>query len=257
MRGRWLTSLVLFALLGQESGGPLQAIEQTGTHQVDDMVLIPAGPFVMGGDFDEERPRHRVVLEAFRLDRHEATNAQYAEFLRATMAPEPRYWNKNVRFHSGEKFPQHPVVGISWAEAQSFCEWKGKRLPTEAEWEKAARGGRDGFAYPWGDHPDRLLANFEGQSTMPVGGYPPNNYGLYDMTGNVWEWVADWFDPHYYDNSPEANPAGPESGKDKVLRGGSWVDGIGPNRVAHRHWYPLTGQYKWLGVRCAQSAAGP
>mgnify|MGYP001596151329 FL=1 len=114
MRGRWLTSLVLFALLGQQSGGPLQAIEQTGTHQVDDMVLIPAGPFVMGGDFDEERPRHRVVLEAFRLDRHEATNAQYAEFLRATMAPEPRYWNKNVRFHSGEKFPQHPFVGISW-----------------------------------------------------------------------------------------------------------------------------------------------
>lgn len=221
------------------------------------MVLIQAGPFVMGGDFDEERPRHRVLLDAFWLDRHEATNAQYAEYLRAAGAPEPRYWNKSDRFHSGERFPQHPVIGISWAEAQSFCGWKGKRLPTEAEWEKAARGGRDGLAYPWGDRPDRSFANFEGQGTMPVGSYPPNDYGLYDMAGNVWEWVADWFDPHYYETSPEANPAGPESGQDKVLRGGSWVDGIGPNRVAHRHWYPLRGQYKWLGVRCAKSAAGP
>lgn len=217
-----------------------------------DMVLILAGPFVMGGDFDEERPRHRVLLDAFWLDRYEATNAQYAEYLRATGVPEPHYWNKSDRFHSGEKFPQHPVVGISWADAKSFCEWKGKRLPTEAEWEKAARGGRDGFAYPWGDHPDRLFANFEGQGTMPVGSYPPNDYGLYDMTGNVWEWVSDWFDPHYYENSAESNPRGPDSGKDKVLRGGSWVDGIGPNRVAHRHWYPLAGQYKWLGVRCAR-----
>lgn len=220
--------------------------------QTGDMALIPAGSFLMGGDFDEERPRHRVMLDTFWIDRFEVSNAQYAEYLKATGAPVPLYWNKSDRFHSGEKFPRHPVVGISWLDAKAFCEWKGKRLPTETEWEKAARGGHEGRAYPWGDIADRERANFEGQGTLPVGSFAPNDYGLYDMTGNVWEWVSDWFDPHYYENSAETNPRGPDSGKDKVLRGGSWVDGTGPNRVAHRHWYPLAGQYKWLGVRCAR-----
>ena len=218
-----------------------------------EMVAVPEGAFLMGGDFDEERPRHRVVVSLFWMDRFEVTNEQYREYLQATGAPEPHYWNKSDRFHSGEKFPRYPVIGITWDQAKAFCEWKGKRLPTEAEWEKAARGGHEGLAYPWGDVPERDRANFEGQGTVPVGSFAPNAYGLYDMAGNVWEWVADWFDPHYYEQSPEANPLGPDSGKDKVLRGGSWVDGIGPNRVAHRHWYPLTGQYKWLGVRCARS----
>jgi formylglycine-generating enzyme required for sulfatase activity len=218
----------------------------------DDMVLIPAGPFVMGGDFDEEQPRHRVVLDAFWIDRFEVTNQQYAEYLRATGAQAPLFWNKSERFHSGEKFPQHPVVGISWFEAKAFCEWKGKRLPTEAEWEKAARGGREGLAYPWGNVPDRSRANFEGQGTLPVGSFPPNDYGLFDMSGNVWEWVSDWFDAEYYRKSPEANPTGPDSGREKVVRGGSYVDGSGPLRVAHRHWYPPQSRYKWLGVRCAK-----
>ncbi|MBI5410873.1 MAG: formylglycine-generating enzyme family protein [Nitrospirae bacterium] len=223
----------------------------------DGMVLIPAGPFLMGGDFDEERPRHRVVLDAFLMDRHEVTNEHYAAYLLATGAPASRLWNKSDRFHSGEKFPRHPAVGLSWFEAKAFCEWQGKRLPTEAEWEKAARGGREGFAFPWGDTPDHARANFEGQGTLPVGSYAPNEYGLFDMSGNVWEWVEDWFGPTYYERSPETNPIGPESGKERVLRGGSYVDGIGPNRVAHRHWYPPAAQYKWLGGRCARSAAGP
>lgn len=221
-----------------------------------DMALIPAGPFEMGGDFDEEHPRHRVVLDAFWIDRYEVMNEQYAKYLQATDASAPAYWNRSDRFHSGDKFPQHPVVGVSWFEAKTFCEWIGKRLPTEAEWEKAARGGREGFAFPWGDRPDRKRANYEGQGTLPVGSFPPNDYGLFDMAGNVWEWTADWFDAHYYEKSAEANPTGPESGKDKVLRGGSWVDGVGPSRVAHRHWYPPHARYKWLGVRCAKSAAG-
>jgi formylglycine-generating enzyme required for sulfatase activity len=217
------------------------------------MVVIPAGPFLMGGDFDEERPRHRVLLDAFWIDRFEVTNERYAAYLRATGAAAPQYWNKNDRFHAGEKFPRHPVIGISWFEANAFCEWNGKRLPTEAEWEKAARGARDGAAYPWGDVLEKSRANFEGQGTVPVGSYPPSGYGLFDMAGNVWEWVSDWFDPRYYEKSPEMNPPGPESGQDKVLRGGSWVDGSGPNRVAHRHWYPPANEYKWLGVRCAKS----
>jgi iron(II)-dependent oxidoreductase len=218
-----------------------------------EMVLIQGGPFVMGGEFDEERPRHRAAVDAFRIDRFEVTNAQFAEYLQATGAPEPKYWNKSERFHSGEKFPQHPVVGVSWFEAKAFCEWKGKRLPTEAEWEKAARGGHEGWSFPWGNVPDRSRANFEGQGTMPVGSFAPNDYGLYDMAGNVWEWVSDWFDQQFYAKSPEGNPDGPTGGTEKVLRGGSWVDGGGPNRVAHRHWYPPQAQYKWLGVRCAQS----
>jgi formylglycine-generating enzyme required for sulfatase activity len=220
---------------------------------VGDMVLIPAGPFVMGGDYDEEQPRHRVVLDAFWIDRFEVTNQQYAEYLRATGAQAPLFWNKSERFHSGEKFPRHPVVGISWFEAKAFCEWKGKRLPTEAEWEKAARGGREGLAYPWGNVPDRARANFEGQGTLPVGSFPPNDYGLFDMSGNVWEWVSDWFDAEYYRKSPEVNPTGPDSGREKVVRGGSYVDGSGPLRVAHRHWYPPQSRYKWVGVRCAKT----
>lgn len=233
-------------------GFSLAAPPSTG-EPVEEMVLIPAGPFLMGGGFDEERPRHRVALDAFWMDRVEVTNEHYAEYLRATGTPEPRYWNKSERFHNGERFPRHPVVGLSWFEAKAFCEWMEKRLPTEAEWEKAARGGREGLAFPWGDTPDHTRANYEGQGTLPVGSFPPNDYGLFDMSGNVWEWVADWFDAGYYGKSPEVNPAGPDSGQEKVLRGGSYVDGIGPNRVAHRHWYPPQSQYKWLGVRCAKT----
>jgi formylglycine-generating enzyme required for sulfatase activity len=209
----------------------------------------------MGGEFDEERPRHRGVLDAYWIDRYEVMNELYAEYMQAVGAPAPKFWNKSDRFHSGEKFPRHPVVGVTWFEAKAFCAWKGKRLPTEAEWEKAARGGREGLAFPWGDVPDRARANYEGQGTLPVGGFAPNDYGLFDIVGNVWEWVADWFDPAYYGRSPELNPLGPEEGKEKVLRGGSYVDGIGPNRVAHRHWFPPNVQYKWLGVRCAKSQA--
>ena len=238
---------------GMEGTAAAVDLPEKSSDQIAEMVLIPAGPFLMGGEFDEERPRHRVVLDAFWIDRYEVTNEQYAEHLKATGVQEPAYWNKNDRFHSGEKFPRHPVVGISWFEANAFCEVKGKRLPTEAEWEKAARGGREGQSFPWGDAPDRTRANYEGQGTLPVGSFPPNDYGLFDMIGNVWEWAADWFDPRYYERSSEANPLGPESSKEKVLRGGSWVDGIGPNRVAHRHWYPPAAQYKWLGVRCARS----
>jgi iron(II)-dependent oxidoreductase len=247
--------LATAALLSGENG----AVASTAPNQEvpAEMVLVPGGQFLMGGEFDEERPRHRVVLDPFWIDRYEVTNAEYGEYLKATGAAEPRYWNRSDRFHSGEKFPRHPVVGISWFEAKAYCEWRAKRLPTEAEWEKAARGGREGSAYPWGDQPDRTLANYEGQGTLPVGSFPANGYGLFDMTGNVWEWVADWFDSNFYAGSPEMNPPGPDSGKEKVLRGGSYVDGIGPNRVAHRHWYPPQAQYKWLGTRCARNAAAP
>ena len=144
----------MMASIGSSLAAPPSSGEPVG-----EMALIPAGPFLMGGDFDEERPRHRVTLDVFWIDRSEVTNAQYVEYLRATGAAEPRYWNKSERFHSGEKFPRHPVVGISWSEAKAFCEWKGKRLPTEAEWEKAARGGREGLAFPWGDAPDSTRAN--------------------------------------------------------------------------------------------------
>jgi formylglycine-generating enzyme required for sulfatase activity len=253
MRSPWIVVIGAGVWMMASIGSSLAAPPSSG-EPVEEMALIPAGPFLMGGDFDEERPRHRVTLDAFWIDRFEVTNARYVEYLRTTGAAEPRYWNKSERFHSGEKFPRHPVVGISWSEAKAFCGWKGKRLPTEAEWEKAARGGREGLAFPWGDSPDSTRANYDGQATVPVGSFPANDYGLFDMSGNVWEWVADWFDAHYYETGTEANPAGPDLGKEKVLRGGSYVDGIGPNRVAHRHWHPPATQLKWLGVRCAKTS---
>lgn len=245
---RWM----VFPLAGVLLMPVALACSESSEGNTGDMALISAGLFLMGGDFDEEQPRHRVRLDAFWIDRFEVSNARYAEYLKATGAPDPLYWNKSERFHNGENFPRHPVVGISWVEADAYCRWRGKRLPTEAEWEKAARGGHEGAQYPWGDVPDRTLANFEGQGTLSVGSFPPNGYGLFDMSGNVWEWVADWFDASFYAGSPEADPTGPAVGKEKVLQGGSFVDGSGPNRVAHRHWYPPQARYKWLGVRCAR-----
>lgn len=197
------------------------------------MVNIPDGLFTMGfagtQALEDERPAHRVWLSAYSMDRYETTTAQYAAFLAATNQPAPWQWNTVDLSQHGDR----PVIGVDWEDAQAYCRWRGKRLPTEAEWEKAARG-TDERLYPWGNSvPTTALANFAlgarfsyDQVLMSVQSYEQGKspYGLLQMAGNVWEWVQDWYAANYYDTSPDRNPMGPAQGQFKVLRGGSWSD---------------------------------
>lgn len=285
------------------------------------MVLIPAGEFQMGtntsdintlaeefmsemghGDFSEfkiadikdpgwrdtiqqewngvldvaktETPAHEVFLDAFYIDVYEVTNAQYKKFIDATGHKAPDFWNSSA--------PNQPMVRVNWYDASAYAKWAGKRLPTEAEWEKAARGRLVGKKFPWGDqNPDGSQCNFGDRNasfsiggikyeivgsiggkklidgyedTAPVGSFSPNGYGLYDMAGNVSEWCADWYDSRYYANSPRINPKGPDGGKEKVIRGGScdaipfllrvaWRDKDTPDRPGYDR-----------GFRCAMDA---
>jgi hypothetical protein len=196
----------------------------------EEMVRIPEGEFWMGSDDGEvdEKPRRRVDLNPFSIDKYEVTNTQWEKFMSATGrvsyldASNPRF----PKFSA----PGQPVVGVSWHDAEAYCKWGRKRLPTEAEWEKAARGA-DGRKYPWGDgEPDKTKANFLATGlgkTDVVGSYPAgvSPYGVYDMAGNVWEWVSDWYQERYYQTAPAKNPKGPSNGKFRVLRGGSWESG--------------------------------
>lgn len=226
------------------------------------MIFIPGGTFLMGAD-DEmpyEAPVHQVTVKSFWMDKYEVTVAQFAEFVKAT-----NYQTESERIGSSEVFdarlgvwrnldganwrhpegPQsaapanEPVTHVSWNDATAYAKWAGRRLPTEAEWEYAARGGLSGKKYIWGDElrpGGKPVANwwqgyfplrntgedgFKGRA--PVGSFAPNGYGLYDMTGNVWEWCADWFAERYYENSPAVDPRGPESGGERAMRGGSWL----------------------------------
>ncbi len=205
------------------------------------MVLIPAGEFQMGDhlneSWDHERPVHTVYLDAFYMDIYEVTNAQYQKFVDATGHSESEY-SDDPNFNA----PDQPVIYVDWDDAMAYVEWVGKRLPTEAEWEKASRGGLTGKRYPWGDEISYDDANYDGaggkdvwpDTSSPVGSFAPNGYGLYDMAGNVWEWCADWWDGGYYANSPDNNPLGADSGEARVLRGGSWYDASSDLRVAVR-----------------------
>lgn len=219
------------------------------------MVLIPAGEFQMGSENkDDEMPIHTVYIDDFYMDVHEVTNAQYQEFLNATGHEPPEYWN-DPKFNA----PDQPVVGVTWYDAVAYCQWAGKRLPTEAEWEKAARGGLVGYQYPWGDTLTRNDANYIGiggsdiwYDTSPVCSFAPNDYGLFDMIGNVYEWCLDYYDYNYYSDSPSSNPIGPEEGITRVLRGGSCYDGYLSDylRVASRFNYYPAPTNGIVGFRC-------
>jgi iron(II)-dependent oxidoreductase len=223
------------------------------------MVQIPAGWFLMGSPEGEggweEHPQHKVWVDAFWIDRCEVTNAQYEKFMKATGHSAPAYWNDD-----NLNKPEQPVVGVSWDDAVAYAQWAGKRLPTEAEWEKAARGGLVGKRYPWGNDSSHSNANYRGtggrdrwEYTSPVGSFPPNGYGLYDMAGNVWEWVADWCDGNYYRSSPERNPKGPNTGQRRVLRGWSWDSPPYYLRCAYRSYDRVpTYSSDDIGFRCAQ-----
>ena len=252
-------------------------------HILGDVVLIPSGEFQMGGADDtaeiDEHPVHPVHVDAFCIDKYEVTNAQYKKFVDAN----PQ-WQKNSiprKFHNGEylklwkdnTYPpdkeNHPVVYVSWYAAMAYAKWVGRRLPTEAEWEKAARGGLVGTKYPWGDVIDDSMANYGGElgDTKPVGSYAPNDYGLYDMTGNVMEWCLDAYDESFYNHSPSRNPiaGGPlvdivnnflSVTNPRVVRSGCWYNVPMHVRVADRYGTSPDDASGGRGFRCAVSVTG-
>jgi len=218
------------------------------------LVYVPAGEFLMGsadGDadaYDDEKPQHRVYLDAFWMDRTEVTKDQYQQCVAAGKCAAPSC--------RGTGQGNHPVVCVSWQDAADYCAWAGRRLPTEAEWEKAARG-TDGRKYPWGNEaPDCNRLNYGGcvnNNTSAVGSYPKgaSPYGALDMAGNVWEWVADWYDAKYYAGSSARNPTGPASGEYRVVRGGSWFGHQRGVRAAYRDRYLPDYCNVNIGFRCA------
>ena len=228
-------------------------------HDTRTMVLVPAGEFLMGSSTEEadERPERRIYLDAFFMDQNETTVGQYASFLEATSHNAPLEWSIMSR-------PMHqrrPVVNVDWADADAYCTWAGKRLPTETEWEKAARG-TDGRIYPWGNEsPTTLHANLRKERwsnhyvLSTVGSYEAGKspYGIYDMAGNVWEWVSDWYDAEYYETAPLQNPTGPARGTSKMVRGGSWGSRAEGLRSAERETHVPSFQGYGTGFRCAKT----
>lgn len=222
------------------------------------LALVPAGEFTMGSTMaDDEKPVHRVYLDAFYMDKYHVTVGQYAKYLEATDKEAPPEWDIMNQPHHQKR----PVVNVSWYDAVTYCKWAGKRLPTEAEWEKAARG-TDGRLYPWGNEaPTRLHANFgkkkwaNHMALVPVGMFElgKSPYGIYDMAGNAWEWVNDWYDHDYYKKSPAKNPQGPKTGKSKVVRGGNWLYVQEFLRSSFRYNAEPSGRQFGYGFRCAKT----
>ena len=228
------------------------------------MALIPSGTFLMGTNhskesfqcaeyfgncsgnwYTREEPLHTITIDTFFLDKKEVSQGQYF-----------RLMGYNPSSIKGAKLP---VAEVTWFEANQYCQKIDKRLPTEAEWEYAARAGT-GFNYYWGQKIGLGNANCDKCGTIwdqtepsPIGSFPPNLWGLYDMTGNIWEWVKDWFDPNYYSKSPQRNPRGPKKGKFKVARGGSWYDTPYFARNAFRNFFPPAIKSEVLGFRCAKT----
>jgi len=237
------------------------------------MAYIPAGAFVMGSDEgrEDERPPRTLYLDAFAIDRYEVTVAEYAGFLNALGSltgcaghlcadvkaenPQSRMVSRGNRYAAEPGFERHPMTWVSWYGAQAYCEFNGKRLPSEAEWEKAARGS-DERRFPWGNRFTPRFANAGGtmEGTTPVGSYPEgvSPYGAFDMAGNVWEWVEDWYEP--YPGSPYRSPF---FGKYKVVRGGSWNHPVWDARVSSRDIAHPARRLGVVGFRCAASETWP
>jgi len=290
-------------ILEEREAMKAQAVSQAN----DGMVLIPAGTFSMGSakGFPHEGPVHEVTLDAFYMDTHEVTNAEFAKFVEETgYVTEAETWGWSLDFapddRQGMRVPNaawwlkvdgvtwktptgpgssiegmedYPAVQVSWTDAVAYADWAGKRLPTEAEWEYAARGGLEQNEFPWGNDfkpgkkhhmniwqgrfPETHSPTDGYEAIAPVGRYPANPYGLYDMAGNVWEWCSDWYGEQYYAESPTKNPQGPELGDEKVTRGGSYLCAgnycVG-YRVSHRNKTATDSGLPHSGFRCVIGA---
>lgn len=225
------------------------------------MVFVPAGEFTMGSDTgdSDERPERQVYLDSFWIDQTEITNGMYARCVEANQCKSPSLRsNTRSSYFGNPDYDNYPVVHVNWEMAKIYCEWAERKLPTEAEWEKAARG-TDGRIYPWGNEsPNSFLLNYNRKidDTMSVGSYPDGEspFGALDMAGNVWEWVADFYSEFYYYDSPLVNPTGPTTGDLRVLRGGSWYDPKSNIRSSNRSGYDYYyTQFASMGFRCSLS----
>ncbi|MDE0087088.1 MAG: formylglycine-generating enzyme family protein [Candidatus Poribacteria bacterium] len=244
------------------------------------LILIPGGTFTMGNEkrAPDERPTHKVYLDAYYISKYEVTNAEYYEFWHSLQANNPQKTQESTQHtpenfthlpHIGDwperatEFPNHPIVGVSWHDAKAYAEWKGMRLPTEAEWEKAARGYSD-RTWPWGNA-IKPYANTSDKNDgyenriAPVGSFPKGKsyFGVMDMAGNVWEWTADWYSDVYYFHSPKKNPTGPTVGSWRVIRGGSWIDTLPRCSTTFRYYFYPTLKTSSVGFRVAKTAEKP
>jgi len=267
-----IATILPAAALSQAPGGKAQdeIIGRDGAR----MALVPAGDFIMGENQpsgiasilrgflpyeanEDQAPQRKIYLDVFYMDTYEVTTSRYAKFLHATKRKSPAHWSDFRLSEHGDR----PVIGVSWYDADAYCKWIGKRLPSEAEWEKAARG-TDGRKYPWGNRtPSRVFARYDwGAEDEDWKGYdmlsPAGNYAfgrspydLYDMAGNAWEWVADYYDKDYYKTGPVKNPKGPKTGAERVIRGGSWSGPAYP--VSFRSYDKPEKKRSNLGFRCA------
>jgi formylglycine-generating enzyme required for sulfatase activity/uncharacterized caspase-like protein len=243
---------------------PTLGIGSTMFSDKDGMILfyVPAGEFRMGSDSGDadEKPVHTVTLDAFWIDQTKVTNAMYAKCVNEGKCDPPSSINSSTRdsYYGNADYDNYPVIYVDWNMAKTYCEWADRRLPTEAEWEKAARG-ESGRTYPWGNEaPNNNLLNYNRGylgDTTEVGKYPDgaSPYGALDMAGNVWEWVADWYDNSYYGKSQTLNPPGPISGADRVLRGGTWSGNDNGVRSALRSSSDPSDRFYAIGFRCASS----
>jgi formylglycine-generating enzyme required for sulfatase activity len=233
--------------------------KESAPADLDDMVYIPPGDFVQGSDMrhDDEGPEHTVYLDGYYIDKYEVTNLQYERFVKATGYPKPVHWFTGT-YPKGKAY--HPVIYVDWFNAKAYCEWAGKRLPTESEWEKAARG-TDAREFPWGNEFSEEMGNVPDLgmgSTMPVGSFEKGKspYGLYDMTGNVWEWTEDWYKP--YAGSADADTNVFYGEKNKILKGGSWFEcaiyncGLSAYTYNRSHFAPDV-KNNSFGFRCASA----
>lgn len=264
MKKKWIIILIMLALFVFS----LAAEEKKSPYIQHDIVLIKGGEFTMGkevpppkkGDKGNKKkyinnPSRKVMVNSFYIDKYEVTNYEYYQFCLKTNRKLPVFWGMH-EFHCGLDFPNHPVVGVSYLDATAYAKWRGMRLPTEAEWEIAARGGLAGKKFPNSNKLDIKNINYGGKhmGTTRVGSFPANGFGLYDMSGNVREWVLDWYKTDYYKTGSAANPQGPEVGRFRVIRGGGFFVGPGCVTVYRRNALAANWCDFAVGFRCAKDA---